>query len=70
MLIGYARVSKADGSQILDLQIDALIGAGVEESKIYTDRASGTKDDRPGLESCLKALRKSDTLIFKRRKSS
>ena len=29
MLIGYARVSKADGSQLLDLQRDALIDAGV-----------------------------------------
>ena len=31
MLIGYARVSKADGSQSLDLQRDALIEAGVEK---------------------------------------
>ena len=31
MLIGYARVSKADGSQSLDLQRDALIASGVEE---------------------------------------
>jgi DNA invertase Pin-like site-specific DNA recombinase len=30
MLIGYARVSKADGSQSLDLQRDALIAAGVK----------------------------------------
>ena len=29
MRIGYARVSKADRSQILDLQRDALIKAGV-----------------------------------------
>jgi DNA invertase Pin-like site-specific DNA recombinase len=28
MLIGYARVSKADGSQSLDLQRDALAAAG------------------------------------------
>ena len=28
MLIGYARVSKADGSQSLDLQRDALQTAG------------------------------------------
>ena len=32
MLIGYARVSKADGSQSLDLQCDALIAAGVDAS--------------------------------------
>ena len=29
MLLGYARVSKADGSQVLDLQRDALLAAGV-----------------------------------------
>ena len=29
MLLGYARVSKADGSQVLDLQRDALLVAGV-----------------------------------------
>ena len=41
MLIGYARVSKTDGSQLLDLQRDALIGAGVAEERIYGDRVSG-----------------------------
>ena len=41
MLIGYVRVSKADGSQSLDLQRDALLAAGVEERRIYTDHASG-----------------------------
>ena len=34
MLIGYARVSKADGSQPLDLQRDALIEAGVEKGEV------------------------------------
>jgi len=63
MLIGYARVSKADGSQVLDLQIDALIKAGVKEENIYTDKASGVKEDRVGLEHCLKALRKDDILV-------
>ena len=33
MLIGYARVSKADGSQSLDLQRDALLAAGVDASR-------------------------------------
>ena len=63
MLIGYMRVSKADGSQMLDLQRDALIAAGVNRSHLYEDQASGKKDDRPGLEACLKALREGDTLI-------
>ena len=57
------RVSKADGSQTLDLQQDALDAAGVPERNIYSDMASGKRDDRPGLESCLKALRSGDTLV-------
>ena len=34
MFIGYARVSKSDNSQVLDLQIDALKNAGVDENNI------------------------------------
>jgi DNA invertase Pin-like site-specific DNA recombinase len=49
--IGYMRVSKADGSQVLDLQQDALLAAGVKPSRLYQDHASGKKDDRPGLEA-------------------
>ncbi len=64
MLIGYARVSKADGSQSLDLQRDALVAAGVGTNQIYSDRASGKKDQRPGLEACLKALREGDGLVI------
>ncbi len=63
MLIGYARVPKADGSQSLDLQRDGLINAGVGEDHIYSDQASGKKDQRPGLEACLKALREGDVLV-------
>lgn len=63
MLIGYARVSKSDGSQSLDLQTDALTAAGVEVGQIYSDFASGKTDDRTGLEACLKALRKDDILV-------
>jgi len=63
MRIGYARISKADGSQNTDLQIDALKEAGVELENIYQDHASGIKDHRPALESCLKALRKGDVLV-------
>lgn len=63
MLIGYMRVSKADGSQVLDLQRDALLNAGVDPSCLYEDYASGKLDDRPGLAVCLKALRSGDTLV-------
>ena len=63
MLIGYTRVSRADGSQRVDLQRDALAAAGVPSEAVYEDRASGKRDDRPGLEACLKALRSGDTLV-------
>lgn len=63
MLIGYMRVSKADGSQATDLQRDALVSAGVSENHIYEDKASGKLDARPGLDAALKALRNGDTLV-------
>lgn len=63
MLIGYMRVSKADGSQSTDLQRDALLAAGVDPLKLYEDHASGKKDDRPQLAACLKGMRAGDTLL-------
>jgi DNA invertase Pin-like site-specific DNA recombinase len=63
LLVGYVRVSEAGGSQTLDLQQDALDAAGVPERNIYSNTAGGKRDDRPGLESCLKALRSGDTLV-------
>lgn len=63
MFVGYARVSKSDGSQVLDLQIDALIDVGVDRQRIYHDYASSRKDSRPGLDSCIKALQPGNTLI-------
>ena len=63
MLVGYMRVSKADGSQSTDLQRDALLAAGIDAESLYEDQASGKKDDRPELAACLKALRHGDTLV-------
>lgn len=63
MLVGYMRVSKADGSQTVDLQRDSLLVAGVDPAQLYEDLASGRRDDRPGLTACLKALRDGDTLV-------
>jgi len=57
------RVSKADGSQVLDLQRDALLAAGISERQLYSDTASGKKDDRPGLAACFQALREGDILV-------
>ena len=48
----------------LDLQRDALQAAGVEAVHVYHDYASGVRDDRPGLESCVRALRTGDVLVI------
>lgn len=63
MLIGYVRVSKADGSQKVDAQRDAMLSAGVDPDRIYEDRASGKTDSRPALAECLKALQPGNTLV-------
>ena len=59
MLIGYARVSTQD--QNLTLQREALINAGCE--KVFEDKVSGTRADRPGLSKTLEMLREGDTLV-------
>ena len=64
MLIGYVRVSKADGSQTLEPQRDALLAGGVDPSRIYEDLASGRHDARPGLTAYLKALQPGNTLVI------
>ena len=63
MLIGYMRVSKADGSRATDLQRDALVAAGVDPANLYEDQASSKREDPPGLAACLKALRPGDILV-------
>ena len=63
MLIGCMRVSSADDRQSTDLRRDALLAAGVDERHLRQDRASGARDDRPGLKACLKELRAGDTLV-------
>ena len=59
MLVGYARISTGD--QNLDLQEDALRKAGCE--KLFTDVASGAKDERAGLAEALAFLRPGDALV-------
>lgn len=58
MQIGYARVSTQD--QCLDLQVQALKEAGCQ--KIYEDKMTGTRADRPGLVEAMGQLRPGDTL--------
>ena len=59
MKIGYARVSTED--QNLDMQLDALSGAGVV--RVFEDQASGASVKRPGLIQALDALAAGDTLV-------
>ena len=58
---GYARVSTDE--QSLDLQFDALKGAGVLERLIVTEKVSGAHLRRPKLDLVMKNLRKGDTLV-------
>lgn len=59
MKIGYARVST--GLQNLDLQEDSLKTEGCQ--KIFTDKISGAKSKRPGLESAIEFAREGDTIV-------
>jgi DNA invertase Pin-like site-specific DNA recombinase len=56
--IGYARVSTAE--QNLDAQLDAL---RQRCEKIFSDKISSRKDDRPGLQRCFDYLRAGDVLV-------
>jgi len=61
ILLGYARVSTQ--RQVLDQQLDALTGAGVDPERIWTEKMSGKRDDRPELAALLKYARTGDTLV-------
>ena len=63
MLIGYMRVSTAGDRQSTDLQLDALLSAGIDGRHVFSDRASGARADRPGLQACLDYLQPGDTLV-------
>lgn len=63
MLVGYMRVSSTDDWQSVDLQRDALTAAGIDGRHLYSDKASGARDDRPSLKACLKYMKSGDTLV-------
>lgn len=58
-IIGYARVSTE--GQELTAQLEQLNSAGVD--KIFKEKASGVKQDRPQLAAMLDHLREGDTVI-------
>jgi DNA invertase Pin-like site-specific DNA recombinase len=62
-LLGYARVSTEH--QSLDQQADALHAAGVDSTRVYTDKLTGTstKEQRPGLGALLDYARRGDTIV-------
>jgi DNA invertase Pin-like site-specific DNA recombinase len=61
--LGYARVSTAH--QSLDQQMDALTAAGVDATRVYTDKLSGTaaRTERPGLAALLDYAREGDAIV-------
>ena len=60
MLFGYMRVSTED--QKFDRQLDQLEKVGVE--KIYKEKITGTKRNRPELNKMLEGVRKGDTIVI------
>ena len=63
MLVGYMRVSTDGDRQVLDLQRDALLSAGVDERHLFEDRAGGSRGDRAGLAKALAFVRSGDCLV-------
>ena len=62
MLVGYMRVSTDSDRQVLDLQRDALVAAGVDERHLFEDRVSGSRGDRTGLAKALAFIKAGDCL--------
>jgi DNA invertase Pin-like site-specific DNA recombinase len=60
-LFGYARVSTSQ--QSLDIQIKALKNAGVKTNRIFTDKISGSKSDREGLNTLLIKVEEGDVIL-------
>jgi len=61
MLVGYVRVSTLD--QSIDRQINILEEAGVDCRNIYREKITGTKRDRPALNTMINELKAGDTVI-------
>ena len=57
------RVSSDNDRQTTDLQRDALLTAGVDPRHVFEDKASGARDDRPGLQQALAYIRPGACLV-------
>lgn len=57
---GYIRVSTV--AQNLERQVVALTGAGIDPADIYSDKISGARQSRPGLDDLLSRVREGDTI--------
>jgi DNA invertase Pin-like site-specific DNA recombinase len=60
MIFGYSRISKSE-DQNDKLQLDALKEANAE--KIFEDKASGSRWDRPSLHKMIEQLREGDVVL-------
>lgn len=60
-MFGYARVSTDD--QNIDMQVQAMIAAGVPEPLIFTEHKSGKSMDRPMFKKLLRAVRPGDCIV-------
>lgn len=62
-LLGYTRVSTA--GQVAQLQVDALVGAGVQKRDVFSDVTSGSRTaaERPGMKRLLDYAQDGDTVV-------
>jgi DNA invertase Pin-like site-specific DNA recombinase len=65
MLVGHMRVSTDGDRQVLDLQRDALLAAGVDEWHLFEDRASGSRNDRADLGKALAFIRPRSAVLIR-----
>lgn len=63
MLVGYMRVSSDTARQTTALQRDALLDVGVDPRHLFSDRTSGARDDRVGLQQALAFVQAGDCLV-------
>lgn len=63
-LFGYARVSTSQ--QSLDVQVKALKSVGVRESRIFTDKVSGSHVNREGLQMLRLKVEEGDVILVKK----